>query len=399
MKNILIASHNLGIGGAERSLLGLLNSIDYTRYNVDLVLYRHSGELMSLLPKQVNLLPEDKNLSSIAIPIIDVLKKGNIPMVAARLIGKIRAKLYRISNSVNGECQVEIEYSHKYTKYLFPRLQKQYDLAISFLTPHYFVKEKVKSDKKVAWIHTDYSTINIDEKSELKMWSSFDYIISISNACTMAFIKKFPELEKKILLIENILDPNFIKHQADLLNVDDEMYKNKDEYIFCSVGRFSMAKNFDNIPIICRKLIDKGYKIKWYIVGYGGDELLIRKNIENYKVYDNVIILGKKDNPYPYIKKCDIYIQPSRYEGKAVTVREAQILEKPVIITSFPTSNSQLNNGYDGLIMPLENDLFVEEIEKILDNPKVLEYIKYNCSISDYSNKNEIEKIYEILED
>ena len=96
--------------------------------------------------------------------------------------------------------------------------------------------------------------------------------------------------------------------------------------------------------IACKKLIQLGYDIKWYIVGYGGEEEYLEKLIKDHNMTDKFILVGKKINPYPYIKKCDIYCQPSRYEGKAVTVREAQILGKPVVITNFPTARSQVHD-------------------------------------------------------
>ena len=100
-------------------------------------------------------------------------------------------------------------------------------------------------------------------------------------------------------------------------------------------SRFCRAKNFDNVPDICRRLCEKGLDIKWYLIGFGGDEALIRQKIREAGMDERVIMLGKKENPYPYIAACDLYVQPSRYEGKCVTVREAQMLGKPVVITRY----------------------------------------------------------------
>ena len=110
-----------------------------------------------------------------------------------------------------------------------------------------------------------------------------------------------------------------------------------------------------------------------------------------------VIILGKKENPYPYIKNCDVYIQPSRYEGKSVAVREAQLLGKPVIITNYVTASSQVRDGYDGIIVPMDNKGCAEGIYQALKNKHLLEKIFYNCSQNDYSNKEEIKKIYNLI--
>lgn len=132
---------------------------------------------------------------------------------------------------------------------------------------------------------------------------------------------------------------------------------------------------------------------------YGAQENLIRNKITEYGMENNVIILGKKINPYPYIKNCDIYVQPSRYEGKAVTVREAQILCKPVIITAFATAGSQLEDGVDGIIVPMNNQDCAKGIINVIKNVDLQRKLQTNCEKRDYSNRNEIKKIYQLMGD
>lgn len=396
-KKIFIFSHAMEIGGAERALLGLLNSIDYSKYEVDLFLLKHSGELMPLIPKQVNLLPEISQYSAIMKPMVLALKEGQIKVVLGRLCGKLKAKLYDIKHTLNRSA-VAIEYSHKHTVKYLPKVNNEhYDIAISFLTPHYIVSEKVNADKKIAWIHTDYSTIELDVKSELAMWSKFDNIVSISDDVTRAFLSTFPSLENKIVKIENILSKDFIEEQADLFNVENEM--TGDSVKLLSIGRFCEAKNFDNVPEIASIIKSKGVDFKWYIIGYGADENLIKSKIAQYDMEDTVIILGKKENPYPYIKACDIYVQPSRYEGKCVAVREAQIINKPVIITNYASSKSQLQDGFDGVIVPMDNQGCANGIVKVIDDKDLQNQLIENTKKTDYTNSKEIEKLYKLIGD
>ena len=396
-KKIFIFSHAMEIGGAERALLGLLNSIDYSKYEVDLFLLKHSGELMPLIPKQVNLLPEISQYSAIMKPMVLALKEGQIKVVLGRLCGKLKAKLYDIKHTLNRSA-VAIEYSHKHTVKYLPKVNNEhYDIAISFLTPHYIVSEKVNADKKIAWIHTDYSTIELDVKSELAMWSKFDNIVSISDDVTRAFLSTFPSLENKIVKIENILSKDFIEEQADLFNVENEM--TGDSIKLLSIGRFCEQKNFDNVPEIASIIKSKGVDFKWYIIGYGADENLIKSKIAQYNMEDTVFILGKKENPYPYIKACDIYVQPSRYEGKCVAVREAQILNKPVIITNYASSKSQLQAGFDGVIVPMDNQGCADGIVKVIDDKDLQNQLIENTKKTDYTNSKEIEKLYKLIGD
>lgn len=140
-----------------------------------------------------------------------------------------------------------------------------------------------------------------------------------------------------------------------------------------------------------------GLNVKWYIIGFGGEEELIRSKIAEAEMEDFVILLGKKENPYPYIKACDLYIQPSRYEGKSVTVREAQMLGKPVVITRYPTSGSQLEDGVDGIIVPLDNEGCAKGIANLLHDQTTMDRLQKNCKMHDYSNAKEIQKLYNVL--
>ena len=187
--------------------------------------------------------------------------------------------------------------------------------------------------------------------------------------------------------VENILPQNLIERQSN--NPQGEMQKEK-PFRLLSVGRFSEQKNFDNVPDICRRLVADGLDVKWYLIGYGGDEPLIRQKIDEAGMQKRVIILGKKDNPYPYMRACDLYVQPSRYEGKAVTVREAQMLGKPVVITSYATSGSQLEDGVDGC---------AAGIAALLRDPARMQQLSENCAKRDYTNSAEVEKIYTLMED
>lgn len=394
MRNVLIVSHTMEIGGAEKALLGLLGVFDYTKYNVDLFLYHHEGELLSFLPKEVNLLPENKSYASLAKPLKQVVKNRAFGTLIGRYKGKNAANEYIAGNRVKDGSYVYIDYSHRFTEPFMPKISdKEYDLVISFLTPHYFAAKKCKGKKKIAWIHTDYSHIEIDVASELDMWSAYDCIVSISEKVTEAFLSKFPSLEDRIVLIKNIHPAELIKKQAEELDVTDEMPD--DGFIkFLSVGRYSGAKNFDNVPDICSRLDN----VKWYIIGYGPDEELIKKKIAEAGMGERVILLGKKANPYPYFKACDFYIQPSRYEGNAVTVNEALILGKKVAITNYATAASQIDNGVNGVIVPLENEKCAAGLDAFIKDKELQEKITQNIENSDFSNSGEIKKLIEILE-
>jgi glycosyltransferase involved in cell wall biosynthesis len=120
--------------------------------------------------------------------------------------------------------------------------------------------------------------------------------------------------------------------------------------------------------------------------------------IQELGLQNHFFLLGKKVNPYPYIRATDIYVQPSRYEGKAVTIREAQILEKPVVITNFPTAKSQAKDGYDALIVDSDVKGIVEGIKRLIDSEQCRNNIIKNIKNTCYGNESEIEKLYQLIE-
>ena len=397
---IFINMHYMELGGAERALLGLLNALDTDKVDVDLFLNQHTGEFMPLIPSKINLLPERRGYNALERPIKQILKEGQFGVAIGRWRARCRYKKYHEALTTEEKMfdSSAFHYVADSVQPFLPSLEDlgEYDLAISFLQPHNIVLNKVKAKKKIAWIHTDYSIVHFNTALELPVWAGFDYIASISPDCTKSFLKAFPSLENKIIEIENILSSDFIRQQAELLDVSDEMPKHGINLL--SVGRYCHAKNYDNVPDIMKRLLEKGFKdLRWYIIGFGGDEPLIRQKIAEAGMEDHVILLGKKDNPYPYIKACDIYVQPSRYEGKSVTVREAQVLCKPVVVSNYPTAKSQVKDGVDGIIVPQDNEGCADGISRAIQTRAQLDAFRAYLQEHDYGNETEIEKVLSLL--
>jgi len=390
--------HYLELGGAEISLIGLLQALDYSKYDVDLFIHRHQGELMTFIPKEVNLLPEIAAYACIESPLMEAIRRGQLGMAWGRLKARWRARKYQPKNVLLPQCAI-FQYIAQEVEPSLPSLEKygEYDLAISFLQPHNYVLSKVKAKKKVCWIHTDYTKVEFDIDAELPVWKAYDHIVSISPDVTRTFLQVFPSLENKMVEIENILSSEFVHKRAVEFDVSVEMAEFEDVINILSVGRFSEQKNFDNVPDLCRRIRMEGINIVWYIIGFGNDTL-IRKKINETQMDEYVIILGKRSNPYPYIKACDIYVQPSRYEGKAVTVREAQMLCKPVVITNYATAKSQIQNGVDGVIVPMNNEGCAKGIAEFIEDKGLQNKIINYLHSHDYGNVAEINKLEKLME-
>lgn len=396
MKEVLVASFDMEVGGVERSLINMLENFDYINYNIDLMLYRHQGDFMKLLPDKHNLLSEIEEYSTFRKPVFQIIKEKDYIIAMARILAKYDASIKGTLKGIPEPGYYQMQLMWKYCLPFLPKLDKEYDVAISYLWPHYLVADKVIAKKKIAWVHTDYSTINTDTKMDMKMWDKFDFIVAVSNHCRETFLAKYHNLKNKVIVIENITSPEFIKKMANEYIVD--MNVNDSYFKLLTVARFSHAKGIDNAVKALRKLHDRGFNgIKWYVIGYGGDENLIRNLIIANNLQDSFILLGKKINPYPYIKACDLYVQPSRYEGKAVTVTEAQILGKPVLITNYPTARSQVKDGVDGIITGLSIDGIVNGVEKLYKDFNLRSLLIQNCNSTNYNNSRELDKLYRLI--
>ena len=395
-KRILITMTSMYIGGAERALLGLLNAIDTTKNDIDLLIYSHEGEFMPLIPNTVNLLPYDSRFDVFANPIKTLFKRGSYCVAFDRIMAKIHDLVYCKIHGVAHCVWHQQQLNHKYLIKQIPQVKGKYDLAICFIGVPSIIVKRVDANVKIGWVHTDYSKLIFDKNLDRKMYSQLSYIVNVSIDTKKIFDLIYPEYKNKSIVIENIHSSKWIRSMAagspnDM--VDDGRIK------FLSVGRFGYAKNFDNVPFIVALMKEWGASpLVWYLVGGGPDETLIRKNIAIAGVENCVKIIGMRSNPYPYIKACDVYVQPSRFEGKAITVTEAQILGKPVVVANYATASSQVTDGVNGYIVPQDNEECASALVNLLkDKEKLVRIVEY-CQSHEFGNESEINKIMNLIQ-
>lgn len=218
---IFIAIHYMHLGGAEISLIGLLQALDPEKVDVDLFVYSHEGELMNLIPEYVNVLPENKTWSMFEKSLKKVFLSSEFKMGFARLRNKCLCSSYMSRpnhNPLGADCSFLGFEVSKVLPDVNPSVT--YDLAISFLTPHNFVLDHVKANKKICWIHTDYTRVGVAVEIEKPVWEQYDYIASISPEVTKTFLQVFPSCRGKVIEIENILSSAFVCQRAEEFEVD-----------------------------------------------------------------------------------------------------------------------------------------------------------------------------------
>lgn len=390
-KNILFVINNLNCGGAEKALISLLETINYSMYNVDLFLFKHEGLFFRKIPQQVNLLEEPYEYQyfdmSIKTAIIDCIKKGRIDIALARLCAGYIFK----SEQNKVRCEQMI---WKYISKSLRGIDKNYDVAIGYLekNPVYFCVDKVKAKKKIGFIHNDYDELGMDPKIDMGYFAKLDSIVTVSRECANALKERFPMYRKKVKVMYNIVSPNMIKKMSlEKIDMKDKGTK------IVSVGRLNYQKGFEMAIGACKELEEDGYKITWYVVGEGEERANLEKMIEANDLKEKFILLGIKENPYPYIREANIYVQSSRFEGKSIAIDEAKILHKPIVITNFSTAKDQIKNKENGIIVEMDPHAISEGIKKLIDNEELRNELTSNLSKENLGTESEIEKLYTLF--
>lgn len=387
MKKIAIILYGASVGGIETSLINMLNNINLDICDVTLFTNLEGNPCIDKISSKIEII--DVNCITLKNYIYSETKAFNLANVTRGLIVYIRSRLAK-----NDAKKVEI------ISKLLKLSDRKYDCVIAYKQDYLTTAAgilMIDAAKRILWLHGPIWKENNPEKEYVKWISSYDRIYGVSKDVIDEFLIHLPSQKDKTDVFLNLLDVKTIRAKA-LLEPKNTISEEKCRYKLLSVGRYNYAKNFDNVPEICSYLVQNGFDVKWFLIGYGEDEAIIHQNIERWKMEDHVIMIGKKDNPYPYMKSCDVYVQPSRYEGRCVAVIEAQVLNKPVVITDYPTAKAQFDNGKDGIIVSMDNKECALSIGDLLRNGELQKQLIHNTKMSDYSNFAEIQKLYEILE-
>ncbi len=390
-KKLLFVIDSLAIGGAEKSLVSLLNMIDSSKYEIDLLLFKRGEDFEKYVPAYVHILHAPEYFRFINNEGFSVRK--NILYKSYRFKTSLSLRLNKFKkNSLHTEQVV-----YKNIKNVMAPMQKKYDVAIAYSQgmPTYFIANKVTSSKKVAWINTDYANTLYNKELDYESYKEINKIVAVSQNTKESVSKVKKEYGKKIEIILDITDPNMIHKMAkehEVVEFDQSLIN------ILTVGRLATVKSYDKAIEVARLLKNAGYKFKWYIVGEGSERKNLQDLIDKYKLNDQFILLGKKLNPYTYMKSCDIYVQTSSKEGFGLTVCEAKILQKPIVCTNFPTAKEIINNNVDGLIVDHNINSIYNGITKYIDDNNFMkEVIKVLNSLEPYSSVDQLEKFYELV--
>lgn len=372
-KKLLFVINTLGCGGAERAMLNLFDALDPKKYEISLFVLTGQGELSHALPKHVRLLNRDyKDVSVLTkegrkLLIRSVLragsKKGLFLRRASYLLKNFRDMRRRGKILPDKLCWRVLSDGA-------PLIRRGYDLAVAYLEggATYYVAEHVKARKKAAFVHIDYGKAGYTRKLDRDCYQKFDRIFTVSDEVRAHFLEVYPEHEKKVLVFHNLINQERIRQMAEQGSGFDDEFQG---YRILTVGRLTQQKRYD-IAIQAMALLKEkcSVPVRWYVLGEGELRESLQQQIKDAGVEQEFILLGVKENPFPYYKNCNLYVHATGFEGKSIAIQEAQTLGKPILATDCSGNREQIVHDVDGRMCPLDPKCVSEEIFWMIAHPE-----------------------------
>lgn len=374
-KKLLFMCINMNIGGTEKALLNMIAEIPNDKYEVTILMLERYGGFLNEIPKWVKV-KYLNNYSEIK-PILN-----NPPQNTIKKFIKKGCFIKAFNIAVTYYISKMLKNKNIFFKYIlsdYPKLKEEYDLAVAYAGPMdfitYYVLNRINAKQKVQWIHFDIDRIGFDKDFAEKNYKKFNNIFVVSEKAKKKLINKLPNIKDKVEVFYNIVSKDLIQE----MSIKDNGFEDEfDGTRILTVGRLSKEKGQDLFIIALAKLKEEGYNVRGYLIGDGPSKNEYQNLINNLGLKDNCILLGAKKNPYPYMKNCDIYVQPSRHEGYCITLAEARCFNSPIVTTNFTGAKEQIKKEITGLICNINHEDIYKNIKKLLDDKILYKSISEN---------------------
>lgn len=392
-KNILFHINSFNAGGAEKSLVSLLNTLPKDKYNIDVLVNKKEGLFLPLLPNYINIIespfphgclshsPKDIKYYIQHNPIYWI-KKANRLSKAKKQLNK-----YNLQQIL-----------WEYWKSDIPAYKKEYDTAISYAEgfTNYAVIDKINAKKKILWMHSDYLKLDYNAQCDYKYFSKADKIVTISPTCKDSLSKSFPEIKDKFEVLENISNSTLIKEMGK--EQVNDIPSIKHQFTIVSIGRLAAVKAFDLAIKSAKILKERELDFAWYIIGDGPLKQELQNLIMELDLTSNVFLLGLKANPYKYMNLADVIVQSSKYEGKSIAIDEAKILHKPIVSTNYATVYDVIKHEETGLITEMTEASLSDNIYRLLKDQSLYHQIIENLKKKNWDNSREVDKYISLID-
>lgn len=395
-KELLFVYDSMMTGGTTTALLSLLNSIDRSQYNMSLLLYTNEGAYYNDIPDFVTILPqayrESRYMSSSKRKMLRTIFNGRV------LLALLAFEKYHGTEKGNLRT-ILMHYGMKSQVSLSRTVPTKYDIAIGFMegwANEYVVSGKINATQKYIWIHPQYDRCYLIPEIDRTIFPKVNGIALVSKNCLEKFNDYFPEYRNKVSVVPNLVSTQLTYEKA----TQETAYIKKGKINFCTVCRCDVhVKGLDRLLKAFCQLKAEGLldDIKWHLIGDGKDFIAFKNEVEKQEMTNNIILYGNKINPLPYLLQMDVFILTSRYEGKPVSVTEAQILGLPCIVTNYESAPLQVDNGVNGLIVNNTYEDIYKAIRNIITNPHLIEQWMVNTKNMSFGNESDIVEFYKLI--
>ena len=402
MKKILFVINTLGCAGAEVALMALLGSLDPQKYDVSLFVLMNQGEMVNRIPQNVHFL--NKEYSDCPIHSEEGKKqlKKHVLKTSLKNGSGIRNIPYVLTNLARMKKKGEIWPEKLLWKMMAdgaPRVFENYDMAVAYIEggAAYYVANYVNADRKVGFIHIDYGKAGYTRKLDKKCYNEFEKIFTVSEEVKNSFLKVYPEYAGKTEIFHNIIDQEGIRKKAE---EEGGFIDNFDGIRLLTVGRLTTQKAYE-VAIDAMKLLkekDVG-KVRWYVVGEGELRPKLQEQIDKNGLTEDFLLIGARENPYPYYAQTDIYVHATRFEGKSIAIQEAQTLGCCLLVSDCSGNREQVIDGVDGQMCELTPEGISEALAELIQNPEKRKEYQQMAKKKEIDSRKEVEKLLVLLEE
>lgn len=357
MKRVIILTNAFNMGGTEAALNSLLNSLNPEEYRVTVCCIMKRGPLLERVPDWVEV--EELEFKNPMYRIfVSGMKEENSSMrvVLYKVLKKLYYKVYKQTIRENRLYRNLLKKTEP--------MRETYDLLLDFHGYGYFLTaygiREVQAKKKAMWIH-DEDVSWIYKVGEYM--ACVDKIFCVSEAVKTSFEKEYPQWAEKTEVFYNLTDTERIRKAASK-PLEDPHFEGENKLL--TIGRMEDQKGYDIAIEAAKRLKQMGVLFCWFFIGSGTKEKLLKEMVKKEQLDDCVVFMGRKDNPFPYLKACDLYVQPSRHEGYATTVLEARVLKKAIVASNIPSNQEQITDGMNGYLVELDAQKIADKVSQIL---------------------------------
>ncbi|WP_165444908.1 glycosyltransferase [Gracilibacillus phocaeensis] len=363
-QSILFMVINMNVGGTERSLLNRIAEMPENQYDITILMLEKRGGFLASIPAHVKVTSIDEYPT-----IKEMLNSPLRKMLRNNFQKDKRINDWRpFFRQLGARFMRNRGYFLNYVLKNTPNLPTAYDVAVAYAGPmdliSYFVCHKINAKKKVQWIHFDVTKIDFDVSFAAKIYRQFDQVYAVSQEGRDKLIDKLPKLKAKIDFCANLIEPERITEKAEEGKGFTDHFPG---VRILTVGRLSKEKGQDVIIPVLAKLKESGFPVRWYCIGEGSAQQAYEQLIKKYQLESDFILLGAMSNPYPFMKQCDLYVQPSRHEGYCLTLAEARCFSNPIITTNFTGAHEQLSQHANSIIVDVDEQQIYAAVQRMIE--------------------------------